>query len=163
MAHITVANVSAWVDGNKITVPVALDANLEQSVSDQVISAAANSWTTTSWVDQNTTPKLVKDAIAMLYTGWYIQRVYSEDADANAYAMLLITQGNALMASIAAGTTQLTDADPTTSLGADTPSFYPNDASSAAGPDATNPANPVPVNTSDTSLGGPVFSMGQLW
>jgi hypothetical protein len=153
-AHITETDLRAWADGNKIVVPNgSLDTELEKQVAAEVIAGCAPAYDTTTWVDTNSTPELVKKAIAMTYLGWFIQRTYSEDADTDAYAVMLLAAAQRLVTGIATGTTVLTDVPTGTSLSADTPLFYPTDASSMT----------PPIPGVDTSLGGPVFSMGDLW
>jgi hypothetical protein len=102
-------------------------------------------------MDETTTPKLVRKILAMLYTGWFYLRTYSEDEDISNYGQLLISQAEKLISGIVTGTLVLDDVT-TPPSNPDTADFYPTDASSAQSPTFDDP-----------SLGGPVFSMGQIW
>jgi hypothetical protein len=152
MARISVGDVSAWVDGSKLTIDQ-LDSDLEEQMAAEVfsqISAAYPSATTSTWTNETNTPALVRKIISMLYVGWYYQRVYSEDADTSNYGMLLIAQAERLIAGLNDGALILEGVVGLTPIG--NPTFYPTDASSAQ--DAT---------VTDMSLGGPRFSMGTIW
>jgi hypothetical protein len=103
---------------------------------------------TSTWVDTATTPELVRQAISMLYVHRVYNRTYSGDRDnMNDYSMWLRAEANALLDGLIAGSIIIPDIDvPLTG----SPSFYPNDLSSALEPDYY-----------DKSLGGNKFSGGE--
>jgi len=152
VSRITTQEAQAWAEGTKLTIS-ALDVNLlphiEEEVIDQLRSAFSD---TANWVDQNTTPKLVRTIISKMYVAWLYDRTYSEDIvpGQSNYATLLQANANMLIAGLLAGTITL----PEETSGNDIvePVFYPTDASSAQcptfGPDG------------DPSLGPAAFSMG---
>jgi len=149
--HITIEEANAWADKVKLNFGN-LDVELESSQSTQVLSRVSQIYDVTSWVDSSTTPSLIRKIIAMMYTGWYFQRTYSEDENTSTYGMMLIAQAEQLILGIIDGAITLSDAPPNTDLLNSSPLFYPNDASSALTP-----------TTDDMSLGPNKFSMGTVW
>jgi hypothetical protein len=146
MAHITAAQAQAWAEGTKLTIAV-LDAELEDQLAEEVIRRLQSASIDTSlWVNDATTPKLVRVIIAKLYVAWVYDRQYSEDIEQGSnYADRLKANAEALILGLIDGTIEL---DPVTNVVGE-PVFYPTDASSAllATPD-------------DPSLGPAAFSMG---
>jgi hypothetical protein len=157
MAHIAVEDANAWVDHVKLSVSV-LDADLEESLWEQVVAQAAHAYETSTWVDESSTPGLIRKVLAMYYAAWFINRTVSEDDDVSAYAVLLMAKADQLMSGIAAGTIVLPDAT-ATALNADAPLFYPNDLSSLAWPRYNAPFE----GCLDRSLGPAKFSMGDCF
>lgn len=151
MANIDIADAQAWAEVYKLPITV-LDAALEQSVATTVLAKLGVVFVTTSWVSPATTPEIVQKIIAMQYVATYIQRAQSSEEDLNEYALWLWANAEALIEGLIAGTLVI---DPTVPPGTDDPStplYYPTDASSAQEPTAD-----------DRSLGGPAFTMGQVW
>lgn len=151
MAYIEARDANAWADKFKLNL-TALDDDLEVSVASQVLAKVSQRYDTSGWITPQTTPSLIKSIIAMMYTGWYFQRVYSEDTDISTYGALLLTRAEDLMDGIVSGTNVLVEADPIGGESSDTASFYPTDLSSSQSP-----------TFNDMSLGGPKFTMGQIW
>lgn len=150
-AHISIEEANAWADKVKLNFGN-LDTELEASQSVQVLARVSQIYDISSWVDSITTPSLIRKIIAMMYTGWFFQRTYSEDEDVSTYGMMLIAQAETLMQGIIDGSITLVDIPPGTDLLSSSPVFYPNDASSALDP-----------TTLDHSLGPEKFSMGKVW
>lgn len=146
MPHITVPQAQAWAEGTKLTI-AALDTELEDQLAEEVIRRLQSASIDTSlWVNDATTPKLVRVIIAKLYVAWVYDRQYSEDIEQGSnYADRLKANAEALILGLIDGTIEL---DPVTNVVGE-PVFYPTDASSAllATPD-------------DLSLGPAAFSMG---
>lgn len=151
MAHITTADVNAFADGRKITI-AALDAALEGTQSTQVFARLSQIYNTSTWVDENTTPTLVKSIIAMLYVGWLFQRTYSEDTNISNYGTLLIAEATTLLDGLVAESIVIPNLPIGQNTGLSQPSFYPDDLSSAA-----------ETTYDDMSLGPAKFTMGQVW
>jgi hypothetical protein len=149
MARITIDEAQAWSEDSKVEI-AELDAELLNQVETQVLASLANSaYDTSTWVSAATTPSLVRSIIAMMYTAWWYDKHYAEDSgEANAYSTLLRLTAQANVTGILDGTFVLIGETPT-GTGADQPSFYPNDTSSAADP-----------SWGDTSAGDAHFSMG---
>jgi len=148
MAHITAEEARAWADGTKLTV-AALDTDLEEQLAEEVIQRLAGSFTVTTWLDEVTTPKLVRVIIAKLYMAWTYDRSYSEDIEEGSnYAARLKANAELLIAGLIDGTIPLPDATPGASSTGQV-AFYPTDASSAQQPTFDDP-----------SLGPAQFSMG---
>jgi hypothetical protein len=151
MAYITARDANAWADKFKLNL-TALDDDLEVSVASQVLARVSQRYDTSAWLTPETTPSLIKSIIAMMYTGWYFQRVYSEDTDISTYGALLLTRAEDLIDGIVSGSNILVEEVVIGGADTDTASFYPNDLSSAQSP-----------TFDDMSLGGPKFTMGQIW
>lgn len=150
MSYITKEGVNAWADGSKLSLTV-LDGELETSVASQVLARVSQAYDVSSWTDSSNTPQLIKSVMAMMYMGYYYQRVYSEDTQLNNYGIYLIERAEKMLDNIVTG---VVDIGVIPIGGADTmtASSFPNDLSSANEPTMDNP-----------SFGGPKFTMGQIW
>lgn len=148
--YITVDEANAYADKNKLIV-TSVDVDLETSQATQLFAKLGQVYDVSTWVDEVTTPNLVRKVLAMLYTGWFYERTYSEDQDTSDYGQMLISQANQLIEGIVAGTLVLSDVT-VPAVNPDQPSFYPDDASSALTP-----------SFEDRSLGDAKFSMGTIW
>lgn len=148
--YITVDEANAYADKNKLIVN-SVDVDLETSQATQLFAKLGQVYDVSTWVDDTTTPSLVRKVLAMLYTGWFYLRTYSEEEDVSNYGQLLIDQANDLVNGIVAGTLVLSDVS-VPAINPDQPSFYPTDASSELTP-----------TYEDKSLGDAVFSMGRIW
>lgn len=91
-----------------------------------------------TWVDQNTTPELVKQVIAMTYAGWFYDRQYSEvlATQGNSYGLILRQNADTILQGIISSSIQLVEILP--NLPTTAPVFYPTDASSTTEAKITN-------------------------
>lgn len=153
MTYLAPTDVSVWADGNKLQLST-VDASLETSVATQVLSRIGTVTDVSTWINAATTPKIVLKIMAMIYVGWYFERTYSEDQEANSYGLLLMQQADKLLEGIVAGEYDLPGVADIADIS--NPIFYPTDHSSAV--QDTDPAMQY-----DSSLGGPKFSMGTIW
>ena len=145
--HITEANVQAWLEESKLEVGT-LDEAMELQISSEVLGRIAPfGYDVSVWTDSTSTPVLVKKVIAMLYAGWYYDRMYSETADTNQYAQRLKRAANELLEGIILGSVDISEVPGY--QGNAQPLFWPNDASSVAGP-----------NEFEVGDGPAAFSMG---
>jgi hypothetical protein len=153
MAHVTLLEVQAWLEGTKLTLS-SLDASLEEEISNQVLARLAMAYPNdyVTWTNETTTPKLVRSIIAMMYAGWFYDRQYSENPEDNSYADRLRAAAQSLLDGILAGTIDIIEVAGLPLIGQ--PLFYPTDASSA--PDA------VPT-LADPAAGPAAFSMGKIF
>jgi len=137
MARIVVADAQAWLDGTKLTIATLEPALLAQ-VESQIVSSLDNAFDITGWVDDTTTPAIVKTIIAMNYVAWLYDRSYSEDQEqGNDYAALLRAQAAALLAGLVDGSIVIPGQE-TENIG--TPEFFPTDASSVLAPTDLEPS-----------------------
>jgi hypothetical protein len=152
MANIDVQEAQAWCETTKLNLGTALDGELEASITSQVLTQVAQVFDTSSWVDNTTTPKLIRSIISMYYVAWIYDRTYAEDSPAGSrsYADKLKTRADSLLEAIMSGNVTLPEATPTVDTGS--PYFYPTDSSSA-----------LPADDDDTSLGPEKFTMGVIW
>ena len=162
MAHVLLSDINAWLEPTKMRV-TSIDVSLEQQCSDSVLSRLAQTydnpnWGVPVWVDQNTTPRLVKSAIAMTYAGWAYDRQYSEmvAAEGNSYGVMLRQEADILCAGIADSSILLIDLPPQDTP-AVAPVFYPTDASS------TTDAQMANTDPDDHSIGPAAFGMFKVF
>lgn len=146
-----------WVEGTKFTIPtsgsafMSNDAGLCTQIEEEVIARVSNAYDTTTWVDVNTTPRLVRVAIAKKFTAWAYRRQYSEsitDTDAM-YAAKLDENAETIIQGIVDGSIEIPGLP---SSSTSTPLFYPTDSSSSQLPTVDDP-----------SLGPARFSMGMVF
>lgn len=130
MAVISLAEAQQWLEATKLTIAT-LDSELELTAERQVFGQLATQYAVSGWVDNATTPALVREVVAMYYAAWYYRRQYSEDSETEAwYSNWLEGEADELLQSIASGTTILPEV-PVPLNDASIPSFYPDDASTA--------------------------------
>lgn len=140
----------AWAERSKLSLSN-LESDLVGQIATQVLSRIAQAFVTTGWVDETTTPAIIRSIIAMKYVSWFYNKVYSEEqADTNDYAMRLDRIAEDLIDGIIAGIVAVDD--PTQSPVNTGPTFYPTDTSSAQDPTSDDP-----------SLGPASFVMGQVF
>lgn len=126
MAHITVTEAQAWLEGTKLTIG-ALDTSLETQVASVVLAQLSNAYTVTAWTDNTSTPSLVRTIIAMKYAAWFYRRQYSENADDLDYADKLDAWADSLIAGIVSGAIALAEVPVGSTV--ELPSYYPTDTS----------------------------------
>lgn len=148
--RITLADANAWLESTKLTLS-AIDPELERQISSLILGRLAPVFDTSSWLNDQSTPALVRTIIAMNYVAWVYDKNYSDDAEDNAYARLLRQYADVNMAALIAGDIELAEA-PEANDEITKPAFFPNDVSSAN--------EPTPDNPSD---GGPSFLMGSVF
>jgi len=158
--HIAAAEVNAWFEPSKLSLSVdeftknPENVQLESQIVTQVFSRLRAVFDTSTWVDNATTPKLVKSICAMLIAAWIYDRVYSENAELEetaTYAELLRRTAEANIQMLLSGMIVLEE-NPTAAAGIGQPSFFPNDLSSSLCPTSENPSD-----------GPPAFTMGQVF
>lgn len=149
MARITLADAQGWAEGTKMTLS-SLDVSLLGQLETEILSRIGSAVDTTTWIDDASTPDIVKVIIAKTYVSWVYNRQYSENqTEGNDYAALLLVNAESLIKGIIDGTIEIPDVVP---IGSGVPAFYPNDASSALEPTFDDP-----------SLGPAKFSMGKVF
>ena len=126
MAHVSLAAVQGWLERTKLTIPQ-YDPQLESTAANIAIGTLADVYDVTLWIDEASTPALVRDVIAMLVAAWTYNRAYSEeDPDGSGYAMWLEAKAMALLAGIKDGTIDLAEI-PGVAASSGSISFLPND------------------------------------
>lgn len=150
MARVTVEEVRALAERTKLTVET-LDTELLNHHEGLILSrlgAQIDAATLATWINPDTTPKLVRTIISYKYFAWFYFRQYSEDVGTteNTYAEKLDASAEMLLMGILDGSIIIPEV-PANISGI---TFYPTDASSATDP------KDVP---SDPSVGPAAFSM----
>lgn len=149
MARVTQREIQSWLELTKLNL-AALNTDLLTQLEEEVLVRLSTVYTVTGWVDETTTPKIVRVIISKMYASWYIDKVYSENQDAgNDYAVRLQANAEMLIQGLVSGLFEI-PGEPVTNPG--TASFYPTDASSAQKPTEADP-----------SLGGPWMSLGKAF
>jgi hypothetical protein len=131
VARITVQEARAWAEPTKLKIDT-LDADLLAHMEEEVLGQLQTVFDTSTWLDQTSTPKLVRTIISKKYVCWFYRKAYSEDTDAkNPYAQTLDDNANMLVLGLVSGTIEI----PGIPAGdVSSPSFYPTDASSLLDP-----------------------------
>jgi hypothetical protein len=154
MARITLAEAQAWVEATKFTITSITNppnSDMLTQLEEEVLARVGSTYDTSTWVDANTTPRLIRVAIAKLFVAWAYRRQYSEsmgDVDAQ-YAFQLESNAELIISGVVNGTIELPGLP---GQATNSPAFYPTDASSSMEPTFDDP-----------SLGPARFSMGQIF
>ncbi len=135
MAHVTVAEVQAWLDPDKIDLADNDTLPEEEHVSNFVLSRLAQVFDTSGWTNSSNTPMLVKTIISGITAGRRYNKVYSETEDAgNRYANKIEAIMTDMLGQVIAGTLTLIDVEtgnPPAQVTANNPIFWPNDLTGA--------------------------------
>lgn len=127
LTFVTGDEIQAWLEPSKLLIDP-LDAQLIEREAHQaawVFGRLAGVYDTTGWVDQITTPKLVRTIISGFTAAYHYNSFYSETEDAgNPYADRIIRQLMILLDQLVNGLVVLTD-DPQTPES--NPIFWPTD------------------------------------
>lgn len=148
------AEAQAWLEPTKGDLGGTLDPDFLPQIEVRVLSAVAVSYNVTTWVDNVTTPQIVRVCIAMKYVAWYYRRQYSEEGETNQYADLLDASADATIEGIVNGTIIISEVPVSPTGDISSPVFYPTDASSAL--------NPLDF-PDDQSVGPAHFSMNKIF
>jgi len=133
--HVTIEEVQAWLDENKLELPDNDPLPEEQHVVNHVFSSVAQIFDTSTWVDADTTPDLLRTIISGLVAARRYNKVYSESDDAgNRYANKIENQLNVLLEQVVDGTITLIDVEGGSSpaqISANNPVYWPTDLTGA--------------------------------
>jgi hypothetical protein len=155
VARVTVRELNAWVERTKMnfSTPLPQDqSDLLEQIEEEVLARINTSaYDTTTWIDETSTPRLVRVAIAKKFVAWAYRRQYSEDLGDNdaSYAAQIEANADTIINGIVDGSIEI-PSEPATNAGS--PVFYPTDESSASDP-----------TWDDPSLGPAKFSMNQVF
>jgi hypothetical protein len=105
---------------------------------------------TATWVNEASTPALIRTIIAMYYIAALYDRHYAQEEEESSYAITLRSLADANITGLISGSVELSEYELPVTGG--TPSFFPNDLSSANEPTVDNPSD-----------GGPAFMMGTIF
>lgn len=150
MTYLTPAEANAWLEPTKLTL-TAIEAELDTQISVQILNRLSPVFNISTWVNNASTPRLVRSIMAMYYVAWVYDRTYADDGESNDYAKLLRSTADANISGLLSGSIILPE-DPSANTDNSAPSFFPNDASSALEPTVEEPSN-----------GPPAFMMGTVF
>jgi len=137
---ITLQEARAWGEKTKLqpAFQSGLDSDLLTQIQVEVLGNVAAVADTSTWIDSDTTPGLIKTILSKLYVAWLIDRQYSEDEELSAYAALLRATALSLQMSIVSSDIDLPGSS-TDDPGDGLPSSYPTDTTTDS---AGNPYGP---------------------
>jgi len=160
--RITLADVQAWLEPTKLTLPT-IDPALDLQVETQLLAQLEAGFDVTAWTNSTTTPEIIRTIMAMEYASLVYDKQYSEDSDqTNPYAARLDMMANDLLQGTLTGSVTVDGYIAASDHSG--PDFYPTDTSSAPDPNYFlnrqygEGANLL-FGGGDASIGGPKFSM----
>ncbi len=107
MPRITIKNAQAWLEGTKLTI-ASLDQDLLELIEAEVVGQLASITDISVWINETSTPVLVRTIISKMYAAWVYDRQYSEDIDQTSnYAEKLKINAQLLLTGLLAGTIEL--------------------------------------------------------
>ena len=102
-----------------------IDVALDEGAASYVLSRLTQ-YDVSGWIDEPTTPTIVREIMAMRYAGIYYSRQFGEDvSDMNTWGGWLLKQVEALLTAITTGTIDIPGVTPVTNSRG--PLFFPND------------------------------------
>lgn len=108
MAVVTLQEVQQWLEKTKLELDV-LSGSFEETARSMTFGEVAQQYTVTTWLDEVTTPTLIRKIVSMRIAGWTYKAAYSEDTGQSPYGDWLLEQAANLVLSIVAGKIVLTD------------------------------------------------------
>lgn len=108
MAVVTLAEVQQWLEKTKLEITV-LSGPFEETARSMTFGEVAQQYPTTTWLDDVTTPVLIRKIVSMRMAGWIYKSTYSEDTGQSPYGDWLLEQAANLVAGIVSGMIKLTD------------------------------------------------------
>ena len=108
MVRIQTTEVQSWLSDGRIVVD---DSDLSEQIEEYVLSRVEGTYTTSTWVDKDTTPDLVRQVIAALTAALILRKAYSDQDDQIPYADKLEAMGEARLSQINEGKLVLTIGD----------------------------------------------------
>jgi hypothetical protein len=153
MTHVTSAEVNAYLEDTKLAVASISDvADLDDQVTRPIFARLERGgYSTASWINESSTPALVRTLIAMYIASRLYDRAYADDADGAPYARRLMLFADQTLDSIISGDMEIIEF-PTTTGDLLIPEFFPNDDSSA-----------TPASIEFPEDGPPSFTMGTVF
>lgn len=152
--HVTEVEVQQWVQNSRLTI-TGVDPTLESSAFSRVASALSLRYDTTTWLDDETTPSLVRSIISMLMGAWIINRAAGEASnETDSYGLHLESSALTLLGGLTDGSITLDDAPGAASSATGSPAFWPTDLATTIALDEGNDAE---------GAAGRMFSIGQAF
>ena len=109
--YLTTESVLAWSNGDKVTWATSVDASLDSQIASQVLAKAARAFDIRTWIDSNTTPKLIVSIMSMIYVGRKFQEMYGEDSLNSDYGTALVIDANNMLENLISGDLLIIDED----------------------------------------------------
>ena len=128
---INAQDIQTWLDGTKLTVAT-VEIGLEEVAKTEIFSAVALQYVTTGWIDESTTPLLIRQLIGMQVAAWLYRRAYSETELASPnYADILEQHIASIIAGIIMGTIDLIDVPGVVGV-AGGPTYWPDETTGSS-------------------------------
>lgn len=152
--HVSISEVQQWLEITKFEVTY-INTELEVAQFATVSTALVERYPVDTWINEATTPDMIRSLVSMLIAGFMYNAQNAENAsDAGSWGTWLINYANKCIASLAGGKTQLPGVvreDFTY------PSFWPTQV-------ATDMADPtLGGNPADPTAAPRVFKMGTVF
>jgi hypothetical protein len=152
--HVTNIEIQQWIQDTRHPID-SVDTALESSAFSHVAGALAIRYDTTTWIDVNTTPELVRSVISMLIAAWTINKSHAEAVgEVDSYGVHLESSALTLLGGLADGSITLSDTVGVSDYATGRPAFWPTDIATQTAID----------EGSDAEGAAPLaFSMGKVF
>ncbi len=133
MALITIDDVQSWFTDDRLSLDGGDKLPEETNVSAEVLATVSTRYDITTWVDDTTTPRLIRSVISARVAAIRYSKHYADQLDEIVYADWLNDWAMNILEGIVNGTIPLLDVptdDLTAAQEAASAAFYPTDASS---------------------------------
>ena len=131
MSYVTLPQVQAWLNLTKFSLlPSHFDEEQANLAADKILGWLEQRYDTSTWTDDETTPRMVRTLIAMLTASFTLRKAVSEDDGVTTYCDWLEDRVYKIVEGLVDGGIDLpgVDPDPTAPASASA-EFYPNNAS----------------------------------
>ena len=109
MALITTDDVQAWFTDDRLSLEVTDDLPEEVYISPEVVGAVSNKYDTSTWLDDKTTPDLIRGIISARVAAIRYSKTYADQLDELAYAAWLNKWAMETLEGIVSGAIPLLD------------------------------------------------------
>lgn len=122
------SEVQAWLHLTR-TIVDGIDPKLEEAARARVFGRVSAEYDVSEWIDNASTPSMVKTVMAMFYAAWVYKATYAESMAVNSdnYGVKLEASANTLLEQIANNSVQLIDDPNNIPDTGGTIAFYPTD------------------------------------
>lgn len=136
-ALITTDDVQPWLSTYRLELDAVDDLVEEPTISQEVTSRiSALGHDVTTWIDSGTTPRTIRNIIALRVAAFRILKIYDDQGDESAYAQRLLGWAESMFTSVMDGTLSLVD-DPISSDVTKGVVFFPTDSDTDDAPKFT--------------------------
>lgn len=130
MSYVSVRNIQAWLERSKFPIS-SVNQEFLETAKNLLFAELGQMYDTTTWLDEDTTPSIVLNCMAMQIAAFEYRAAVSQDGGEDTYANILEERLQKVICSITSGALVLPDTFPvdTTSSVGGGPAFFPTDIS----------------------------------